>query len=249
MLRVKCIAGIAVGLLAGMATFASPARATTLITTLETIIPGNPVIPGDLIGTPQFWAISPDFDPLSLIPGNPVIGPLSGDQTFSFFPPDPCLGRTSCQIAFSFSGTVGGTVSAFAYEANTNLANLILPSSAPMILIANLEPPDPCFTGAACQASGPIIAFDQAVQIGTWDVTISETPLPAALPLFATGLGVMGLLGWRRKRKNAASLSSSGQGRLPESLHFAESTVILGVVRARSVHKVGYGHNCNWAAA
>ena len=26
-------------------------------------------------------------------------------------------------------------------------------------------------------------------------------PLPAALPLFATGLGVLGLLGWRRKRK------------------------------------------------
>jgi hypothetical protein len=33
----------------------------------------------------------------------------------------------------------------------------------------------------------------------------SETPLPAALPLFATGLGAMGLLGWRRKRKNAAA--------------------------------------------
>jgi len=29
------------------------------------------------------------------------------------------------------------------------------------------------------------------------------TPLPAALPLFATGLGVLGLLGWRRKRKAA----------------------------------------------
>jgi len=43
--------------------------------------------------------------------------------------------------------------------------------------------------------------------------------------------------------------SSSGQGRLPESLHFAESDVILGVVRARSVHKIGYGHNCDWAAA
>ena len=27
-----------------------------------------------------------------------------------------------------------------------------------------------------------------------------ETPIPAALPLFATGLGVMGLFGWRRKR-------------------------------------------------
>jgi hypothetical protein len=33
---------------------------------------------------------------------------------------------------------------------------------------------------------------------------IQQTPLPAALPLFATGLGVMGLLSWRRKRKNAS---------------------------------------------
>jgi len=33
---------------------------------------------------------------------------------------------------------------------------------------------------------------------------VAETPLPAALPLFATGLGALGLLGWRRKRKQAA---------------------------------------------
>jgi hypothetical protein len=32
----------------------------------------------------------------------------------------------------------------------------------------------------------------------------SPTPLPAALPLFATGLGALGLLGWRRKKKVAA---------------------------------------------
>jgi hypothetical protein len=30
-------------------------------------------------------------------------------------------------------------------------------------------------------------------------------PLPAALPLFATGLGALGLLGWRRKRKAQAA--------------------------------------------
>jgi hypothetical protein len=30
------------------------------------------------------------------------------------------------------------------------------------------------------------------------------TPLPAALPLFATGIGALGLLGWRRKRKAQA---------------------------------------------
>jgi hypothetical protein len=31
----------------------------------------------------------------------------------------------------------------------------------------------------------------------------SATPLPAALPLFVTGLGALGLLGWRRKKKAA----------------------------------------------
>jgi hypothetical protein len=33
---------------------------------------------------------------------------------------------------------------------------------------------------------------------------VSSTPLPAALPLFAGGLGAMGLLGWRRKKKEAS---------------------------------------------
>jgi hypothetical protein len=35
--------------------------------------------------------------------------------------------------------------------------------------------------------------------------TPAATPVPAALPLFASGLGAMGLFGWRRKRKLAAS--------------------------------------------
>ena len=34
--------------------------------------------------------------------------------------------------------------------------------------------------------------------------TISATPLPASLLLFASGLGVMGLFGWRRKQKATA---------------------------------------------
>jgi hypothetical protein len=38
---------------------------------------------------------------------------------------------------------------------------------------------------------------------------ISATPLPAALPLFATGLGVMGLLARRRKRKPAADADAT----------------------------------------
>jgi hypothetical protein len=36
------------------------------------------------------------------------------------------------------------------------------------------------------------------------DASLTLTPLPAALPMFATGLGALGLLGWRRKRKAQA---------------------------------------------
>jgi hypothetical protein len=45
--------------------------------------------------------------------------------------------------------------------------------------------------------------------------TLTETPIPAALPLFATGLGALGLLGWRRKRRatvvNPAQLHRRGE--------------------------------------
>ena len=39
--------------------------------------------------------------------------------------------------------------------------------------------------------------------------SIATTPLPATLPLLATGLGSLGLLGWRRKRKVQALLGAS----------------------------------------
>jgi hypothetical protein len=38
-------------------------------------------------------------------------------------------------------------------------------------------------------------------------IEVTSTPLPAALPLFATGLAALGLLGWRRTRKSAALLA------------------------------------------
>ena len=45
------------------------------------------------------------------------------------------------------------------------------------------------------QTNGGLVGLDMSV-----DLT-AATPLPAALPLFAGGLGALGLLGWRRKRK------------------------------------------------
>ena len=51
---------------------------------------------------------------------------------------------------------------------------------------------DNAYAGFSALADGGIARADNFV--------IPQTPLPAALPLFATGLGVLGLLSWRRRR-------------------------------------------------
>jgi len=71
------------------------------------------------------------------------------------------------------------------------------------------------FTGTGSDA----LTIEAQTNPGEWyadDVSVtgaavgtSAAPLPAALPLFASGLGAMGLLGWRRKRKNAAALAAA----------------------------------------
>jgi hypothetical protein len=47
-------------------------------------------------------------------------------------------------------------------------------------------------------------------QVATLNVpSVTAVPLPATLPLFATGLGALGLLGWRRKKKAYKSCEGS----------------------------------------
>jgi PEP-CTERM motif len=41
--------------------------------------------------------------------------------------------------------------------------------------------------------------------LGGISLAVNPTPLPGTLPLFATGLGVFGLLGWRRNRKKTVA--------------------------------------------
>jgi hypothetical protein len=55
-------------------------------------------------------------------------------------------------------------------------------------------------------SADPLVDFLYETSAGpTYAISVTgfadPTPLPAALPLFATGLGAMGLLGWRGKRK------------------------------------------------
>ena len=53
-------------------------------------------------------------------------------------------------------------------------------------------------------AATNFIGNSVASDFQTFVTTPSDTPVPAALPLFASGLGALGLLSWRRKKKAAA---------------------------------------------
>ncbi len=75
------------------------------------------------------------------------------------------------------------------------------------------------FTGLTYTVLGDTLTVDWAggdlvggreSAVFTYDggVSVSPTPLPAALPLFANGLGALGLFGWRTKRKKAAAITA-----------------------------------------
>jgi hypothetical protein len=72
-------------------------------------------------------------------------------------------------------------------------------------------------TGLSLTSANPVTGIEERIPSGfgeliqtrlvtggTLDPAISVIPLPGAFPLFATGLGALGLLGWRRKRKAQA---------------------------------------------
>jgi PEP-CTERM motif len=84
----------------------------------------------------------------------------------------------------------GTSLSVFAPEAGGNFTNIFAQSSADYFNKIVLYD-----TGMTCCFETDNYAARAA----------SAVPLPASLPLFASGLGVIGLLGWRRKRKAQAA--------------------------------------------
>jgi hypothetical protein len=117
-------------------------------------------------------------------------GPISGPNSDVGFFGSPALSATATQLLFDFSAST----------IETDRVQFQAPD-----LFSGTD--FFCINGCGLQLSmgvGDLRAFGLAegeVVIGT----TSEVPLPAALPLFATALGMLGLVAHRRKRKQAAA--------------------------------------------
>jgi hypothetical protein len=63
---------------------------------------------------------------------------------------------------------------------------------------------DPTWTFRDDFVSSNVVVNGVEGDMDIWAYQVSEVPLPAALPLYGTGLGVMGLFGWWRRRRTTA---------------------------------------------
>ena len=112
---------------------------------------------------------------------------------------DSTTSSISCQNCFlSNSFILNRTDLSFAISLSFNNP-LITPGASLLILLAPSDFPSGSWecAGASCDL----------IRVAVSGEATSATPLPAALPLFATGIGALGLLGWRRKRRQLSAKS------------------------------------------
>jgi len=102
-------------------------------------------------------------------------------------------------------------------SASTNLVNYLGVTSAPNGTLGHFDTSGSTgnarsyFCIAHCNPSTGFVnnlnlAPNVSIGITLVRNSVEATPIPAALPLFASGLGGLGLLGWRRKRKAISPL-------------------------------------------
>jgi len=160
--------------------YATPVTPSIIVNTFSTPEDTTLVVPATGVAT---GATDPAFIAFYTF-GSPSTGSFSGlttvtNTTGPFCPSPSCI----------WTGTTDGS---FTYDPPSNFTGTVF-----FIVQGALTDP-PQYNGGG-SFDGTNAVTDSIVVTGA-----PATPLPAALPLFASGLGALGLLGWRRKRKAAA---------------------------------------------
>ena len=104
------------------------------------------------------------------------------------------ISGTNGDNLLSFTGSVAGDT--LSLSPNVTTSNSTFSDTADLLIASLAAPFAMGEVFDITLGAGATVSFT-----GTTELTPAAAPLPAALPLFATGLGALGLLGWRRKRK------------------------------------------------
>lgn len=129
--------------------------------------------------------------------GSPIFAPASapdsrGETSFQF-----TVGSHTFNVLLAFSVDAGWTIGSWGWGAFN-------PQPEPpgnFVTMQFQALPEVALTQALVD---PEMSFRILEDGSPLDLSLSPTPVPAALPLFASGLGGFGLLQWRRRRKHAA---------------------------------------------
>ena len=168
------------------------------------IYTGNPLPPGNyhVTGTADLNCGGPCYAGNYIEGGNLISFTLTAFDSFN----NVVLSMSNADAGYTNDGFVNYLkLNGSGVVTNWNIL-IDSPAGTPNIVTAGNDNVNP-FSGTS---EGFVIgsaAYYSNDSPGSWNA--SATPLPAALPMFATGLGVMGWLAKRRKRKATLAIATA----------------------------------------
>ena len=213
----KFAAAALLGVMAVVGIGASAAQATTVNVTYDGTVTAWGGTSGVKYGDAVHGSMRFEATPIDDLPGNPDATKFLATGKWTFSSGAYNWSKSSSGYIMSVHNPAGGGTPQLAslfYTLGSPLSDSMhlifrsFGSATPPLLSLDDLPPD---LAAIAALLGPLsstgdVSYGGAVfnfRITSAQISVSETPIPAALPLFMSALGGLGWMGYRRKALNA----------------------------------------------
>jgi hypothetical protein len=149
---------------------------------------------------------------------NALVGTTGGMGSLAITIPSTSTGGSVSVASGSLTGSINIAGATIALGSSSSLFYVVDGSSVFLSGLLSGQSPVPGGTDSIVSLTlgnnGLYIFTDSANASlnSSGSVSVSQTPLPTSLPLLATGLGIIAMIGWYRKRKVGAYLTAPSGG-------------------------------------